>query len=163
MYVSCPPLCKQQQWLGWNKETNKKLTGVSGPQTLLAVQIELLLDWQFNFYFIFFSFFCLPFIFLSFNVSELLTCVCCACRTQHDGMALRCLYSLYRIAMQQRTLGVLDVDEQKERFNVKNTHSQYISECMCRRFMTTELASLKDEESARTRGVLVCRRVERTA
>ena len=30
---------------------------------------------------------------LSFNVSGLLACVCCACRTQYDGLALHCLLS----------------------------------------------------------------------
>ena len=38
-----------------------------------------------------------PFLFLSclsFYVSELLACVCCACRTQCDGMALHCLLPL---------------------------------------------------------------------
>ena len=37
-------------------------------------------------------------LFLSFNVSGLLACVCSAC-IQYDGMALHCLLSFYCIAM----------------------------------------------------------------
>ena len=43
-----------------------------------------------------------------------LACVCCACRTQYDGMALRCLLSLL--------------------------HYNVVS--LCRSFVTTELVSL---------------------
>lgn len=41
-------------------------------------------------------FYFLSFVFLSFDVSGLLAYVCCACRTQCNGMALHCLLpSLY--------------------------------------------------------------------
>ena len=63
-------------------------------------------------------------------VSGLLACVCCTCRIQYDGMALHCLlpfsflyYTMYQVVS------------------------------LCRSFVTTELASLWDEESQHGYGV----------
>ena len=93
------------------------------------------------FYFILFfaDTFCLSFIFLSFSVSGQLAYVCWACHSPaQNGMALyycclqrSCLYGSFVIIElllpqdegSARILGVLDVDEQKERLNLKNTRT----------------------------------------
>ena len=107
--------------------------GASALETTTFLKIFIL------FYFILFftQIFCLPFIFLSFSVSGQLAYVCCACHSPSQSrMALyycclqrSCMYGSFVIIElllpqgeeSARTLGVLDVDEQKERSNVKNT------------------------------------------
>ena len=56
-----------------------------------------LLSFVFSFFSFVLSFFCFflnEIIFVSFNVSGLLACVCCARRIQYDDMVLRCLIPL---------------------------------------------------------------------
>ena len=82
------------------------------------------------FQFLFFSLSCwfvlFLFCILSLSVFRLLAYVCCACRTQYDGMILLCLNALSVVVCDHRAcisllqgkesarkLGVLDVDEQK--------------------------------------------------
>ena len=109
--------------------------GASALETTTFLKIFIL------FYFILFftQIFCLPFIFLSFSVSWQLAYVCCACHSPSQSrMALyycclqrSCMYGSFVIIElllpqgeeSARTLGVLDVDEQKERFNVNNTRT----------------------------------------
>ena len=84
--------------------------------------------------FIFFSCFVFLFLFpsfcflfsLSFNVSGLLVCVCCACRIQYDGMALHCVLPLLH----------------------------YDALSLCRIFVIRACISLVGWRTARTRGVL---------
>ena len=91
-----------------------------------------------------FSYYCLflalSFIFLSFNASRLLACICCAYRIQYDGMTLHCLLSLLRYNAESLcrsfcdhraciSLGCRSSTDtgcagcrRVEGFNVKNTH-----------------------------------------
>ena len=83
-------------------------------------------EYLFRFFFFFCSFclsFCLSF---KFDVSELLTCVCCACRVQYDGISLYTIYCIAMYSYSSRTVVVAS---------------------LCRNFVTTELVSLEGEES----------------
>ena len=112
------------------------------PATSPGVHDTFQLMLYFTYIYIYFSCFFVPFVFLSVNACGILIFVCRTCRTQYDGTSFQCILRLlpqYVVSLcrgfvtaelvssqeeeSAQTLGVLDVDSQKERSNVKNAQT----------------------------------------
>ena len=125
----------------------------------MHVQIRALFFFSFIFFLSFSSFLSSSFVVLFLTVQlclEMLACVRCPCRTQHDAVALNCLLRLLQQMYQVSNISVsqccelwpqsmhlytgsrMSTDtgragcrrvERKERFDVKNTHTHSTSRC----------------------------------